>query len=422
MMSLLKHKRIHLVYLSIISALIVFSRCISNNTNQQKPETEKTPELTKITYNQFAGSQSCAGCHAAITDNYFHTAHFYSSQTASAESIKGSFKKGENNFKYDVGKIVSLEKKQDSFYQTYYYKNKKVVSRKFDIVIGSGTKGQTYLSWLDDHLIELPVSYFTQIHQWANSPGYPLNPIIFNRPVTARCMECHSTYAQVVNYNSNVPPVFDSSKMIVTIGCERCHGPAAKHVAYQQQYPNDNVAKFIINPKKLSRQLSLNVCAVCHAGRLQETQQPFSFQAGDNLSDFFAISDAAKKAGVMDVHGNQLNVLSASKCFRRSQTMTCITCHDTHINERGSTKIFSQRCISCHSNRHKTIEGISNEMLAANCIDCHMPLQESTSISFLLKKDKPPVNALMRTHFITIYNDETKKFIEHITSSQKKKS
>ena len=51
-----------------------------------------------------------------------------------------------------------------------------------------------------------------------------------------------------------------------------------------------------------------------------------------------------------------------------------------------------------------------------------MPLQESTSISFLLKKDKPPVNAIMRTHYITIYNDETKKFIEHIALAQKKKS
>ncbi len=149
--------------------------------------------------------------------------------------------------KYDAGKIVKLEKRKDSFYQVYYHNNKEVVSRRFDIVIGSGKNGQTFLSWIGNHIIELPVSYFTQVHQWANSPGYPLSPIIFNRPVTARCMECHSTYSEVINYNPDVPPAFDSAKMILTVGCERCHGPAAKHVAYQTEHPKDSVSMFIIN-------------------------------------------------------------------------------------------------------------------------------------------------------------------------------
>ncbi len=50
-----------------------------------------------------------------------------------------------------------------------------------------------------------------------------------------------------------------------------------------------------------------------------------------------------------------------------------------------------------------------------------MPLQESTSISFLLQNKAQPVNAKMRTHYITVYNDETKKFIEQNSSSKKKK-
>ena len=122
------------------------------------------------------------------------------------------------------------------------------------------------------------------------------------------------------------------------------------------------------------------------------------------------------------MHGNQLGLLQASKCFRLSKTMTCITCHNIHKNERGKTELFSQRCMSCHIEKHKTIAGISNNNLIKNCIDCHMPLQTSRSISFLLQGKEQPVNAKMRTHYITVYNDETKKFIEHQTSSQKKKS
>ena len=234
-------------------------------------------------------------------------------------------------------------------------------------------------------------------------------------------MECHSTYAETINYNPDIPPAFDSTKMILTVGCEKCHGPAAKHVAFETQHPGDSIGMFIVNPATLSRQLSLDVCALCHSGRLQQTTLPFQFIPGDSLSHFFEISDAAKKAGIMDVHGNQLGVLSASKCFQLSKTMTCITCHDPHKNERGNTIIFSQRCMSCHIEKHKVIEGVSNTLLINNCIDCHMPLQESTSISFLLQNKKQPVNAMMRTHYITVYNDETKKFIEQNASSQKKK-
>jgi hypothetical protein len=275
------------------------------------------------------------------------------------------------------------------------------------------------LSWISNHLIELPVSYFTQVHQWANSPGYPLSPIIFNRPVTTRCLECHSTYAQTVNYNPDIPPVFDSTQMILTVGCEKCHGPAAKHVAYEMQH-QDSAGTFIINPAKLSKQLSLDVCALCHSGRLQQITAPFQFVAGDSISRFFEITDAAKKAGIMDVHGNQLGLLSASKCFQLSKTMTCETCHNPHKNERGNTALFSQRCRSCHTNEHTNIDGSLNDVFMNNCIDCHMPLQESTSISFLLQNKEQPVNARMRTHYITIYTDETRKFIEHNSSLQRR--
>lgn len=423
MKGIYRYKRAIIIYMLIASALSLFTKCINDENKKSSTETKDSlaQNIDTVTFNQFAGSAVCAKCHASIFNDYEHTAHFLSSQLASSASIKGNFKKGQNSFVYDTGKVVFLEKKTDSFYQVYYHKDKEVVKRRFDIVIGSGTKGQTYLSWLNDHLIELPVSYFTQVHQWASSPGYPLSPIIFNRPVTTRCLECHSTYAQTINYNPDVPPVFDSTRIILTVSCEKCHGPAAKHVAYELQHPEDKKAMFIVNPAKLNRQLQLDVCALCHAGGLQEKTAPFQFIAGKNLSDYFSISETAAKTGMMDVHGNQLGILSASQCFRVSKTMTCTTCHDPHKNERGNTAVFSQRCLSCHNNQHKTIKGISNDVLVNNCIDCHMPMQESTSISFLMKKDKPPVNAKMRTHFIKVYDDETKKFIEHNASSRKQK-
>jgi len=419
MQTIYKHKRTSFIYISIVLCLFAFVKCINHET--KKPNTEQvatsTPVKNLITYNQFAGSQVCSNCHKEITNNYFHSAHFYTSQPASEKTIKGSFKPGKNSFAYDENRMVKLEKRDSGLYEVYYYKGEQHVIRKFDIVVGSGIKGQTYLSWVGNQLIELPVSYFTQVHQWANSPGYPLYPTLFNRPATTRCLECHSTFATTLTPPMQEPEKFDSAKMILNVGCEKCHGPAAKHVAFETQHPNDTVGMFIINPAKLSRQLSIDVCALCHSGRLQKTQPSFQFVAGDTLSNYFLMNAKAQNINMIDVHGNQLGLLQASKCFQLSKTMTCITCHDSHKNEREKTELFSQRCMSCHTEQHKAIAGISNNNLIKNCINCHMPLQTSRSISFLLQGKTEPVNATMRTHYITVYNNETKKFIER----QKKK-
>lgn len=409
-----KYKRASIIYSLIVLSLLVFVRCInSENKKQKSVEIKTSPPVTiAVTYNQFAGSEICSSCHKEVSNNYFHSAHFYTSQPASLKTIKGSFKRGENSFAYDENRVVKLEKRDSGLYEVYYYKGAEHVTRKFDIVVGSGIKGQTYLSWVGNQLIELPVSYFTQVHQWANSPGYPLYPTLFNRPATTRCLECHGTFATTLTPPMQEPEKFDSTKMILNVGCEKCHGPAAQHVAFETQHRNDSVGRYIVNPAKLSRQLSIDVCALCHSGRLQKTQPSFQFIAGDTLANYFAINATAQNASMIDVHGNQLGLLQASKCFQLSKTMTCVTCHDAHKNETGNIELFSQRCMNCHTEQHKTIAGISNNNLIKNCIDCHMPLQTSRSISFLLQGKTEPVNAMMRTHFITIYKDETKKIIE----------
>ena len=371
-------------------------------------------------YSQFAGSEICGDCHKNISDSYLHTAHSITSQPASQQSIKGSFARGKNSFIYSEDRVVFLEKRRDSFYQVYYYKGDEHVRRRFTIAVGSGTKGQTYLSWVNGQLIELPVSYFTQVQQWANSPGYPLYPTLFNRPATSRCLECHSTFATTTTAAFQEPERYDSTKMILGITCERCHGPAAAHVAYQQQHPADSVARFIINPAKLSIKQNIDFCSLCHAGRLQKTKPSFSFLAGDTLANYFMIDSLHASANNIDVHGNQYGLLAQSQCFIKSKTMTCLTCHDVHKNEANNKQLFSQRCLTCHTEPHKNEEDLVNNQLLKNCIDCHMPVQPSQSISFLLQGETTPTHALMRTHYITVYDEATKKFIENWKAVNKK--
>ncbi len=422
MKRLKRYRHALIIYFLIISSIFVSTKCINNENAKREAEVKTEVPIKTVTYDQFTGSKVCASCHQNISKNYVHTSHYITSRIATDQSIKGSFASGKNSFAYSPERIVVLEKRDSGYYQVYYYRGNERVIRRFDIAVGSGTKGQTYLSWVNNQLIELPVSYFTTFHTWANSPGYPLYPTLFNRPATTRCLECHSTFATTLTPPLQEPEKFDSTKIIYSVGCEKCHGPATKHIAYQIQNPKDTIGRFIVNPAKLSTKLNIDVCALCHSGRLQKTKPSFEFISGDTLSNYFAIDTIAKNAANIDVHGNQYGLLAASQCFQVSKTMTCITCHDVHKNERDNMELFSRRCISCHTNQHKKINGLSNIELASNCIDCHMPNQSSMSIAFLLQGETVPTHAMMRTHFITVYPNETKKFIVDSKISRKKKS
>jgi len=410
-----KYLRTLIVLIIIISCIFFFTKCVSNQNSENQKVADTTlgthPIIKPVAYSQFAGSVVCADCHKTISHDYLHAAHYLTSQPASKKSIKGSFVPGENYYAYRPDRVVVLESRDSGLYQVYYSKRIEKLARRFDIVIGSGTNGQTYLSWLNDQIIELPVSYFTLVKSWENSPGYPLSPIVFNRLATTRCLECHTTLATTTTSPLQEPERFDSTKMIYTISCERCHGPASQHVEFEKQHPGDTTGKHIVNPAKLSYKLQMDVCNLCHSGRLQKTQPSFSFIAGDTLANYFSIDTTIKKAEDIDVHGNQFGLLANSKCFIVSKTLTCTTCHDVHKNERGKMQLLSQRCTSCHSIEHKPVEGLSSKTITNNCIDCHMPEQPSRSIEFILQGDNFPTPAIMRTHFITIYPDATKKYI-----------
>ncbi|MFL5739508.1 MAG: multiheme c-type cytochrome [Flavisolibacter sp.] len=361
----------------------------------------------------FSGSQTCASCHKGIYNKHIHTAHFLTSKPALAQYILGSFDEGRNSYAFNGSVIVSMEKRADGFYQVEYFRGAERKAKKMEIVVGSGTMGQSYLYWQDGKLFQMPITYFTAAHTWSNSPGFP-DKVVFNRFITSRCLECHTSYVKTVSAEGQQPEEFDSSQIIYGIDCEKCHGPGADHVAFQSSHPKESKAQFIINPAQFTRQQKLDLCASCHGGRLQKTKPSFSFMPGDTLSNYFVIDTTAPDPTHIDVHANQYGLLRASKCFRFSATLTCNSCHNTHENERGQKAVFSQRCQSCHPDIHRN-DALHQQMgntIFSNCIDCHMPVQSSRAIAVQLQGDMAPVAAQIRSHFISIYPDETKKVLK----------
>ncbi len=380
---------------------------------------KKIEPARDLSYNAYAGSEKCMSCHQDIYNKHIETAHHLTGQPAMEKYITGSFHKDSNSYYYSPDILVSMQNRDSGLYQVIYYKGEEKMAMRKDIVIGSGVMGQSFLNWRHNRLFQMPVTYFTAAAQWSNSPGFPSGKVMTDRPITARCLECHVTYAEGMDADTMEPVNFSRQNIIYSVGCEKCHGPAAKHVEYQTANPGVKTASFIINPAKLARQQQLDVCALCHGGKMHKTKPSFQFTPGKNLADYFiidSVNNLSLAGGEVEVHGNQYGLLKKSKCFRAGNTMTCSSCHNIHEKERGKEALFSARCMSCHpansavlnTPTHMQVKGFEQK-----CISCHMPAQESTAIAVYLQGEERPRAAKVRTHYISIYPAETKKIINN---------
>ena len=406
MLKRIHYRRSGLVLSGIIVCALVFVKCVD-------PAKDHPGPTAQAEYSQYAGSRTCAGCHKNIYESHIHTPHYLTSQKSTESNIRGSFLDGKNKFMYDQDVYVVAEKRPDGLFQVEYVNGTEKISRPIDITIGSGKIGQTFLYWDRNRLFQLPLTYFTPLDQWTNSPGFS-NRVVYRRPITSRCLECHGTYFQKLSDEKTEPEDFSKENIIYGVDCEKCHGPAARHADFHEKNPGEKKGQYIIDPKGFTRQQSLDMCRLCHGGRLAKTRPSFTFRAGDSLANFFAIHSTAPPPGAtIDAHGNQYGMLASSKCFAKSQ-MTCGTCHSPHENETTKLELFSQRCMSCHNTTHNNFCKIVDRTgydITKNCIDCHMPEMASKSIMVLLQGETVPAAASMRSHLITVYPEETKKFL-----------
>lgn len=288
----------------------------------------------------------CALCHRATAASFARTAHANASSAATAKSIAGPFDRGRNVLRTRVpGVYFRMEQRDGRFYQTGIQGGRSQTER-FDVVIGSGRRGQSYLYWNDGLLFQLPVSYHAASRKWINSPGYEDGAVHFGRGIPPECLDCHASRFRLGPTATAVRYTDDYS---LGIQCAKCHGEADRH-------------------EQIARPSGLDLCARCHSGLHDE--QPLQ----------------------LDVHGNQVGLLKASRCFQRSGSMTCSTCHDVHRVERDP-QVLSARCAVCHQPSACPTVAASDGSARNRCVQCHMPELPSR----LIEVQK------YRTHRIAVY-------------------
>jgi nitrate/TMAO reductase-like tetraheme cytochrome c subunit len=399
------HKQLAIGVL-IFLGIILLSNCMSDATQ---------PDMRGEAY---AGAETCRKCHQQIYDSYVQTAHFNTSSHSIPVAVQAGFNEGSNVFRFNDSTTVVMEKINGKYYQSYVKNGKKVFSHPFDIVVGSGRKAQTYLFYNDKKkMSQLPISYFMAEHAWANSPGFPAEDAKFDRNVPSYCLGCHSSYVFVNQTYKGVvmQEEFEKGKMVYGIDCERCHGPALAHVQHFTDRPNEKPARPLTSIHGLNRIQQNDLCALCHSGFRDVQQSLFAFQPGDDLNNFYIPDFGRVDTANMDVHGNQTQLMMASKCFQASKELTCNSCHNVHVKERDDLAVFSQRCMNCHQQVKHSFTGedaVLDNAVQTNCIDCHMPLKPSTAITMLTNQQKSAVPDYIRTHLVTIYKNESRRMLD----------
>ena len=334
------------------------------------------------------------------------TAHALTSTPATREHIAGSFRTGENVLKTSNPYVhFRMDSTHAGFVQSAVMgvpPDTETVSRPFDLVIGSGRKGQSYLFWQDAGLFQLPVSYWTSLQSWVNSPGYRDGVVNFDRPVAPRCLECHASAFESLEGSMGVNNQYDRENFVLGVACEKCHGPGQEHVERQRSWAAVVRGRAIVNPAELPRVRQIEGCALCHGGIGESVAPSFSFRPGEPLENYLRLMPPVPGEEI-DVHGNQVALLARSPCFQQSE-MTCSTCHNVHLPQRDAAA-FSQQCLSCHKVQSCGLFPVRGHQLAENCVDCHMPNLPTSQI--ITRNDGATAQPRVRSHWIKVYPEMT---------------
>ncbi len=243
--------------------------------------------------------------------------------------------------------------------------------------VGSGARGRSYLTDRDGALYQTPISWFAQKQIWDLSPGF-VPSLLSGRPVDGQCLFCHANRAHFRESSVNRfdEPIFSG----LGISCERCHGPAQRHVETQAKWD-------IVNPRNLaSAELRDSVCEQCHLkGKMRVMRRERGtndYRPGLPLSAFLRVFVEAD-----DTHGKAKAVSAAeqmheSRCYQASldsndKPMVCVSCHDPHryIGPAERVPHYRGRCLKCHESIPCALSPAERYRRQADdsCVACHMP-------------------------------------------------
>lgn len=346
----------------------------------------------------YVGSAACAECHQEIATAYATHPMSRSITRVTAEDVElresqNTRVAGERRV-YDVefrdGVMAHHDRMFDAAGELIYDQAMPV-----DYVVGSGRRAKAYLHRRGELLFMSPLNWYSASRRWDLAPGYvPDDPRRFSRRVTDECLSCHAGRVNPLGRSLDryaEPPFHE-----MAIGCENCHGPGERHVAWHAEGADDGGTDPIVNPAGLDHDRRESVCYQCHlqaAARVARYGRgDLDFRPGQALREVWTVLDRGS-----EVTGdgrtrsvNHVQQMRESRCYRESEgRLGCVSCHDPHRVPAEAERLafYRARCLNCHEESSCSLPLEARREKDDSCVACHMPARDTSNVSHVTQTD-----------------------------------
>ncbi len=381
------------------------------------PATASELKVTTGAAPGYVVDEVCARCHRDHYEGFQHVGMAQSFKRP--ENARTVERFGETFYHEDSQRYYEVHKRQGGLdFRRYQRDSKGAVVNEVEIpvdwVLGSGNRTRSYL-YQNDHgeLFQLPIGWYAEGEHWEMSPGFESREHDgIGRKLTRECMFCHNAYPEW-EFDGYADAELFPQQLPEGIGCQRCHGPGAKHVAAATGSANiDAVRDAIVNPGKLTGERRDSVCLQCHLlpavgmpGPRRFGRGDYSFRPGEPLTDYVVHLDV-REHGVPEPERFEINHhgyrLLKSACYQQSEgALTCTSCHDPHVKPEATE--FRQQvagiCRDCHAEVVHEDPGRGDA-----CVTCHMPTRRTRDV----------IHVTMTDHWISRGPFDLEKIVEPV--------
>ncbi len=334
----------------------------------------------------FAGSAACRDCHQGAWEAWEGSDHDLAMAEASDETVRGDFDDAEITHR---GVTSRFYRRDGKFYARTEGPGGEMGEFEIAYTFGHEPLQQYLVPFPGGRLQALSLAWDTERGEWFHTYGdqdVPADDWLHwsrgGQNWNGMCAECHST-----NLKKGYDPetrTYDTTWSDIDVGCEACHGPGSRHVAWAgmpaMARPESDDFRLPVPAVGVAPERLVALCAPCHSRRSE---------LGDYDHTALELLDhqlpSTLREGLYHADGQILDEVYVYGSFAQSKMyargVSCRDCHDSHslkLRFEGNAL-----CLQCHGaqvydspdHHFHQLEVDGQPSDGALCVKCHMPEQ-----------------------------------------------